>query len=1475
MGRRKNMKIAVAPPNEDDEEKKERNNADIEANGEDDGDDERGVSSKKRRGDDDEDDDEEADEDDDMSASELDVDSDDEPDSFGDDSDEDGGYDTDESEMFKRPEGLDDILAEEDDAGAHNVDAIHDRIQNASQQRVGEIIQKKIEAGNTSSHKLIEEKKDLATITESVMGKADIDEHLGEDFLVTQWVPPKIQKAADFKGEQIYLGSQMKRSKVKLVKETHLGIGMGLFFHFEKSMAILLGCMALLSLPALICSVYGNGISIEERDTLGLYQMTLGNLGYNKNSDDYATASNCTATAPSILAPEGSTSCFTVFDFKISTRVATNIFLVMELLQTALYFIVVWHLSKALKRFKKRKGGKGNMIISDYTVQVTNLPHDITKEEIIEHFSSLYQLKEVDHMKRPPVDKAEVVTNVENTLDPSYLNSWVVGVYIHKQIGPFMHAYREKLKLYDKMYKARAIMKMYAPNTQHFSGPNPKKVTRAEKVVIRTAKQLDRISRHLKWETSHFFRFGNKKNEEEEEEEEESEEEKKKKKDADRLDELEEILANAAEGETLSWAEQKELDDLRAAKLAAETAAAEEEARRAAAPVEEPPPPDPLEVTAKAHDEMSPVSAYVTFNYSESMARCVEDYQWYQSFPWKYFACEPRRMHLKGKRIKVEQAQEPEDIIWENLELPMIKVITSQIKSNFWSILLLIIGFAIVLQAGISQAEFTTNAPDLSLCNKEIPALYKGQYMNDYSTMSFEKPDEGWGPSKNANCEHAVSSSFYSIYVENGDTSIPSVLYHHDVCNGTHVNETKSGLCPQRNQTIFCPCVSLESEALCTSLDQSLTFPANSIAYCSCLDHLQTLLVGDFSTILENVQSVDITDPCYKFILEYAATLSITYAAIFTTVVINKLIKWQIKKSGESVVFFSINAQQKSLLFSLFLFSYVNLVIAVLIAFTQVNNDTTIKLYGNPDEGDASGLSVSYESVPFKSIFESVGLFQGTSSFTDFTRGWYAKVGPFLILVLILEGFSPLLPNLYRYYIINPWLRCCNYVRIQDRKSHLAAYQADVNHMEVGPVFDPIGNAAHLLLVLFFVMTFAPGIPILVYIGFFIFVLYAWADKLLLLRYFRRPPKVEEGVGEVIMRCLPWAAIIRLGVACWMFSNQDIFPPGFVDVAVAGQSSDSYTEGLGFYQNTTSSGGAIGTTSTYIETFIPWATRVLKQDNTFVLFVVIVIILLVKIIRKIWFLLPFYWVFNLYRVFKKMCCGQKKLSTNENGFIKPFDIFMLKHPLRRETAPFTGGYYKFIRLTDDIPGCWEANCKRQVPDLTEQEEKDGWQVTIMDDLYDVKAKVFGATVMIDGYMRNRGTYRYTYEVMGEDPEKSLSYDLKFLPLHKMKIRGLGDDKMFALMWHAERNKLKPTAYDVISSGAIGKSIFKDYMEEKKKAEAHHTVVVKKEKPENLWKREVNTNEAMDKYMFQDDDDDDEEEEDEEDDYDKFTDYSDD
>jgi hypothetical protein len=195
-------------------------------------------------------------------------------------------------------------------------------------------------------------------------------------------------------------------------------------------------------------------------------------------------------------------------------------------------------------------------------------------------------------------------------------------------------------------------------------------------------------------------------------------------------------------------------------------------------------------------------------------------------------------------------------------------------------------------------------------------------------------------------------------------------------------------------------------------------------------------------------------------------------------------------------------------------------------------------------------------------------------------------------------------------------------------------------------------------------------------------------------------------------------------------------------------------------------------------------------------------------------------------------------------------------------------------LTDEVPGCYEANCKREEPDLTEEEEEQKWSVPVMDNLYDVKAKVFGTTMMIDGVARPKGSYRFTYEIMAEDSSKSLTYNLKHLPLYKMKIRGMGDDQMFSLMFHSERNKTKPVAYDLVSVGGIGSSILSEYKIFLDKKKNYIDVQEKiKEKGNNLWKKEIDVSAAMDKYMF--DDDDDEDEEEEEDDYDKFSEFSDD
>jgi len=61
----------------------------------------------------------------------------------------------------------------------------------------------------------------------------------------------------------------------------------------------------------------------------------------------------------------------------------------------------------------------------------------------------------------------------------------------------------------------------------------------------------------------------------------------------------------------------------------------------------------------------------VVFEYNESFARCMEDYAVYNAFPYSLLAWLrfPAKLKFRGCRIKVEKAPEPDQLIWENLEV--------------------------------------------------------------------------------------------------------------------------------------------------------------------------------------------------------------------------------------------------------------------------------------------------------------------------------------------------------------------------------------------------------------------------------------------------------------------------------------------------------------------------------------------------------------------------------------------------------------------------------------------------------------------------------------------------------------------------------------------------------------------------------------------------------------------------------------
>jgi hypothetical protein len=47
--------------------------------------------------------------------------------------------------------------------------------------------------------------------------------------------------------------------------------------------------------------------------------------------------------------------------------------------------------------------------------------------------------------------------------------------------------------------------------------------------------------------------------------------------------------------------------------------------------------------------------------------RCVDDYRFYNTFPFSYFM--PSQLKFRGEQIKVTHAPEPDEIVWENLEV--------------------------------------------------------------------------------------------------------------------------------------------------------------------------------------------------------------------------------------------------------------------------------------------------------------------------------------------------------------------------------------------------------------------------------------------------------------------------------------------------------------------------------------------------------------------------------------------------------------------------------------------------------------------------------------------------------------------------------------------------------------------------------------------------------------------------------------
>lgn len=78
-----------------------------------------------------------------------------------------------------------------------------------------------------------------------------------------------------------------------------------------------------------------------------------------------------------------------------------------------------------------------------------------------------------------------------SALEPYNINTWVAECTLYRRLGKYIRKLRRKELLDQKLRRLRAMMKMYANDTPHHKGPNEKKHAQAEKKMLSLCAKID------------------------------------------------------------------------------------------------------------------------------------------------------------------------------------------------------------------------------------------------------------------------------------------------------------------------------------------------------------------------------------------------------------------------------------------------------------------------------------------------------------------------------------------------------------------------------------------------------------------------------------------------------------------------------------------------------------------------------------------------------------------------------------------------------------------------------------------------------------------------------------------------------------------------------------------------------------------------------------------------------------------------
>jgi len=151
----------------------------------------------------------------------------------------------------------------------------------------------------------------------------------------------------------------------------------------------------------------------------------------------------------------------------------------------------------------------------------------------------------------------------------------------------------------------------------------------------------------------------------------------------------------------------------------------------------------------------------------------------------------------------------------------------------------------------------------------------------------------------------------------------------------------------------------------------------------------------------------------------------------------------------------------------------------------------------------------------------------------DFTRFWYINVG---VSILVLKTVNIVLPQILAIIFMVP---ACALRRICC--AHKARFQYLMNKYYEGLNVNLWDRHASILVNTFFAMTFSSGMPLLLPLNVCLLLVQYWIDKILLVKYAKKPPPYGMTQQNLTFNILPFALCLHFFIGFFVFTCPQIY----------------------------------------------------------------------------------------------------------------------------------------------------------------------------------------------------------------------------------------------------------------------------------------------------------------------------------------------